>query len=401
MGLGVLAFVVAIVLSIALHELGHLATAKAFGMKATQYFIGFGPRIWSFRRGETEYGVKAIPAGGYVKIVGMTELEELEPEDEARAFFRQPAPQRAVVLSAGSAMHFVLAAVLFAVALIGVGVPTGETTTTVDVVSACVPATPKPADACTEDSPESPAKVAGVRRGDRVVSFDGEPIAAWDEFTKQVRATPAGPAELVVERDGEQRTLTVDVVRVLRPDVDDEEREVEVGALGLAPRLETKRFGVVDGLGKTGLAMKESFVGTGKALVGLPASIPKLVRASFGDAERDPTGAISLIGAADIAGQAADDGLIAEFLTLIASINVFIGVFNLLPLLPLDGGHLGVLGFEQARSRIARALGRPDPGRVDLRKLLPAAYTFIVLLVALQVLVLYADVANPIANPFG
>ena len=398
MGLGVLAFIVAIVFSIALHELGHLATAKAFGMKATQYFIGFGPRIWSFQRGETEYGIKAIPAGGYVKIVGMTELEDVEPEDEPRAFWRQPAPQRAVVLTAGSAMHFVLAAILFAVALIGVGIRTGESTTTVDVVAACVPDTAK--DACAADSPESPARAAGVRPGDRVISFAGTPVDEWAKFTERVRATPPGPAPLVVEREGRELTLTVSVKRVERPDLDDPDTTVQVGAIGLAPRQEIRRFGLGSGLRMTGTAMRESFVGTGKALVGLPASIPRLVSSTFGDGERDVNSAISIVGAADIAGEAADEGLFAEFLTLIASINVFIGVFNLVPLLPLDGGHLGVLVFEQARSLVARLRGKPDPGRVDLRKLLPLAYTFIVFLVALQALVLYADVANPIANPF-
>ncbi|HVE64313.1 MAG TPA: site-2 protease family protein [Mycobacteriales bacterium] len=399
MGLGVLAFVLAIVFSIALHELGHLATAKAFGMKATQYFIGFGPKIWSFRRGETEYGVKAIPAGGYVKIVGMTELEDVEPEDDDRAFWRQPAPQRAVVLAAGSTMHFVLAFVLFAIALVAVGVRTGETTTTVEVVSACVPATVE--DACTPTSPESPAQIAGVRPGDRVVSYDGRAVDEWDAFTERVRASAPGERPLVVERDGEEVTLTVSVATVQRPDLDDPERTVSVGALGLAPRQEVKRFGVLSGLWRSADAMRQSFVGTGKALIDLPASIPKLVRSTFGDGERDSSGAVSLIGAGQIAGEAARDGLFAEFLILIASINVFIGVFNLLPLLPLDGGHLGVLVFEQVRSRLARVLGRPDPGRVDLRKLLPTAYGFIVFLVALQVLVLYADIANPIANPFA
>ncbi|HVF19554.1 MAG TPA: site-2 protease family protein [Mycobacteriales bacterium] len=399
MGMGVLAFVVAIIFSIALHELGHLATAKAFGMKATQYFIGFGPRIWSFRRGETEYGVKAIPAGGYVKIVGMTELEELEPEDEDRAFWRQPAPQRSVVLVAGSAMHFVLAAVVFAVALILVGVPTGEVTTTVEAVSTCIPADPKAE--CAATDARAPAAVAGVEPGDRVVSYNGVAVDKWEQFTGRVRATAAGPAELVVERDGAELTLPLEVVRVTRPDLDDPEKTVEVGALGLLPREETRRYGVVAGLGKTAEAMGESFAGTGKALVRLPASIPKLFDATFGDGVRDPEGAVSLLGAGQIANAAAKSGQVAIFLSLIASINVFIGVFNLLPLLPLDGGHLAILGFEQGRKRVYGLIGRPDPGRVDLRKLLPAAYTFIVFLIALQVLVLYADVANPIANPFG
>ena len=399
MGLGVPAFIVAILFSIALHELGHLATAKAFGMKATQYFIGFGPRIWSFHRGETEYGVKAIPAGGYVKIVGMTELEDLEPEDEARAFWRQPAPQRSVVLVAGSAMHFILALVLFAIALILVGVRTGEATTTVEAVSTCLPA--KATADCTATDPKAPAAVAGVTPGDRVVSFAGQPVERWEEFTRRVRAHEAGPAVLVVERDGRELTLPVTIVRVMREDLDDPKRTVEVGAMGMAPREQIRRYGVVPGLGRAFGAMGESFTGTGKALVNLPASIPKLVRASFGDAERDAEGPVSLLSAGQIANDAAKAGLVAEFIALIASINVFIGVFNLMPLLPLDGGHLAILGYEQGRKRLYRLIGRPDPGRVDLRKLLPAAYTFIVFLVALQVLVLYADVANPIANPFG
>ena len=399
MGLGVLAFVLAIVFSIALHELGHLGTAKAFGMKATQYFIGFGPKIWSFRRGETEYGVKAIPAGGYVKIIGMTELEDVEPDDEARAFWRQPAPQRFVVLVAGSTMHFILAFVLFAIALVAVGVRTGESTTTVEAVSACVPATVEVT--CTPTSPESPAKVAGVRSGDRVVSYDGRDVTEWEAFTERVRSSEPGDRPLVVERDGAEITLTVSVVTVQRPDLDEPDTTVSVGALGLAARQEIKRFGVFSGLWRSADAMRQSFVGTGKALVDLPASIPKLVRSTFGDGERDATGAVSLIGAGQIAGEAAKDGLFAEFLILIASINVFIGVFNLLPLLPLDGGHIGVLVYEQVRSRVARLFGRADPGRVDLRKLLPTAYGFIVFLVALQVLVLYADIANPIANPFA
>ena len=196
MTFGVIAFIVAILASVMLHEAGHFAMAKAFGMKVTQFFVGFGPTLWSVRRGETEYGVKAIPAGGFVKIVGMTELEEVPAADRPRAFYRQPAPQRAVVLAAGSTMHFVIAFVLIWFVLSGLGLP--ALTTTVGSVSPCI--TQDDAARCTSADPASPAALAGIRPGDRIVAIDGRPVTEWsNDVAMMVRAHGAGPLTVVVE----------------------------------------------------------------------------------------------------------------------------------------------------------------------------------------------------------
>ncbi|HLZ37243.1 MAG TPA: site-2 protease family protein [Mycobacteriales bacterium] len=403
MTLGVVAFVVVLLLSIMLHEAGHFLTAKRFGMKATQFFLGFGPTLWSFRRGETEYGVKAIPAGGFVKIEGMTPLDELAPGEEERAFYRQPAPQRAVVLAAGSVTHFLLAFVLLFAVLVGLGVPTGRETTALASVSECVPATPT--QACRPDDPPSPAKAAGLRPGDRIVEFAGEPVTDWRDFTQRVRHAPPGPTSLVVERDGRRVTLRPSVVLAERPSLADPSRTERVGVLGIVPQSQTERVGPVAGLGRSAELMGRLFAATGQALVAIPAAVPKLWDQALHDSPRDASGLIGPVGAARISGQALETGApatqkVASFLLLMAGLNVFIGVFNLLPLLPLDGGHLAILAFEQARSRIARALGRRDPGRVDLTKLLPAAYFVVALFIGLSVLLLLSDIVNPVTNPF-
>jgi membrane-associated protease RseP (regulator of RpoE activity) len=393
--MGVVVFIVVITFSIALHELGHLATAKYFGMKATRYFIGFGPTLWSTHRGETEYGVKAFPIGGFVKIVGMTPLEELEPGDEDRAFYKQPAAQRAVVLAAGSTMHFILAIVLLFFALTVIGVTDYEKpTTTIDAVSACLSTTE-----CTSADPDSPAKAAGLRPGDKVLEFDGEAVDDWaTDLTARVRAHEAGPAQLLVERDGERLDLTVNIARVERQDEDG--KTIETGFVGLTAKPSVQHYGPAAAGGKSVELQAETVRQTADAIVGLPGQIPDLVRQSIGNEERDGTGAASLIGAGRVAGQASKNDNLAALVGLMAAINIFIGIFNLLPLLPLDGGHLAVLWFEEFRSSFARWRKRPNPGRVDLAKLMPLTYVFLFLLISLQVLVLYADIANPIPDPF-
>ena len=394
--LGVFVFVFALLASIALHELGHLVTAKKFGMKASRYFIGMGPTLWSTRRGETEYGIKAFPIGGFVKIVGMTQLEEVDdPKDEPRAFWRQPAPQRAVVLVAGSAMHFVVAFVVMFAALVAIGEPTRDTTR-VDHVAQCLERDTA-TDSC-EGKPPSPAVEAGVEEGDRVVEFNGTPITDWTRFTPLVQASPAGPAELVVLRDGERVPLRVQVVR--RTLVDKDGKEFEGGQIGITPG-EVKRYGVFAAVPRTGSLTWELTTGSVAALAKLPGEIPKLFKDQIKGTDRAITdGApVGIVDLGRISAGAFEAGDFLSVLAMIASLNVFVGLFNLLPLLPLDGGHLAILGFEQTRSRVYGLIGRRDPGRVDLRKLMPAMIAFIAVMGTVALMLIYAGIANPIDYP--
>jgi membrane-associated protease RseP (regulator of RpoE activity) len=404
---GVVAFVVALLVSVMLHEAGHFVTAKRFGMKATQFFVGFGPTLWSFRRGETEYGVKAIPAGGFVKIIGMTPLEDVETGDEPRAFFRQRAWQRSIVLAAGSTVHFIIAIVLLLIVLMGSGVANGNASTTIDQVAACVPADSATA-SCPKGAPPSPALAAGLKSGDKVVGFQGKPVKGWDAFSKLVQKHGAGPVSVTVLRDGQRLTVHPTLVAAMRPDPDHpSEPPRAVGVLGIAATPEIERLGPISALGKAGSGFGQTTVATFKALGHIPSAIPQLFRSTVNDSPRDPNGLVGPVGAARIGGEAlgtSDEPLalrISDFLLVIATINIFIGIFNLLPLLPLDGGHLAVLGFEEGRKRLYRLFGKADPGRVDLTKLLPAAYLVVALFVGLSVLLLYSDIVNPVANPFG
>jgi membrane-associated protease RseP (regulator of RpoE activity) len=391
---GIVAFVVVLLASVMIHEAGHFATARAFGMKATEFFVGFGPTLWSRRRGETEYGVKAIPAGGFVKIVGMTDLEEIDPADEPRAFYRQPAWQRAIVLAAGSFMHFVIALVLLVIVFAILGTPT--TTTTIASVAPCIPTDPA-VTACTSSDADSPALAAGLQSGDTVVAYDGETIDDWEQLQAAIRASGGREVDVVVERSGDQKTLTL--TPVLR------ERDGEqIGLVGLTPQIGAERQGPVEAVGTSVTEVGNLTVATFQGLAAIPAAVPALLNSTFGAEERSVDGLVGPVGIARISGEVVEGGAplalrIGSFLAIMAGINVFVGIFNLLPLLPLDGGHLAVLGFERARAAIYRLLGRPDPGRVDLTRLLPAAYLVIALFIGLSVLLLVADVLNPVTLP--
>ncbi|MDQ6649440.1 MAG: RIP metalloprotease [Actinomycetota bacterium] len=393
MVLGVVAFVVALLVSVLLHEAGHLLTAKKFGMKATHYFAGFGPTLWSFKRGETEYGIKAIPAGGFVKIVGMTPMEEIEPADRERAFYKQPAPQRAVVLAAGSLTHFVIAFLLFWVVLSVIGLP--DFSNKVGSIAPCVRIDePK---TCTPADPPAPATLAGLRPGDRVLAVDAAKVGtASGDLSAAIRAHGPGQAALLVERDGQRLTLPANLVAADRPDPKNPGKTISVAVLGVTPAQENRRLGPVQGLGKTLSGIGSGTVLTFKALGSIPAGVGKLLSS----APRDGSGLVGPVGAARVGGEAVAGGSIAGFLLIVAGLNLSVGIFNLLPLFPLDGGHLGVLVFEQIRSGIARVLGRRDPGRVDIARLMPIATVVVAAFVGLSLLLLYADIVNPIANPF-
>jgi membrane-associated protease RseP (regulator of RpoE activity) len=395
--LGWLLFFVALILSVCIHEAGHFVTAKTFGMKATQFFAGFGPTLWSFQRGETEYGVKAIPAGGFVKIIGMTDLEEIAPEDEPRAFYRQAGWKRTIVLAAGSFMHFVIALVLIWIGLLLVG--TSNTTLTLDSVG-CVKVLTT--DTCGASTP-APALAAGLKPGDTLISYDGVPLTSWEQFTKAVQTGGFAPATVVAKRDGVVKTFTMTPAQVKDPATGKVllgDNKKPAPKIGVGPKIHSVSYNVFS-------AVPEAFAtfgsGVSQTVTGV-TKLPSEIGHAFDTGRQADNSPASVIGVGKIAGDAVASGSLADriagFLGIVAALNLFVGLFNLLPLLPLDGGHIAILWFEGARSQLARLFRRPDPGRVDITKLMPALYVVLVLIVGLSVTLLAADIVNPIANPF-
>ena len=412
--IGVLIFAIGILVSVCLHEAGHLLTAKRFGMKATQYFAGFGPTIWSTRRGETEYGFKAIPAGGFVKIVGMTPLEEVAPEDRDRVFWKFPLWQRTIVLVAGSVTHFLLALLIFYAMAVATGLPNPaaqsfkplDAKPVVGQVSACVVpgfdlTKNKALRDCRPGDPAAPAREAGLQHGDLVTSIGGKPVTTYGDLVKAVRATPPGqPVELTYRRDGTVRSTTVTLVATQRPALTDTELTgplSTVSAIGISVRYPKRilHYSAAGAVGGSVTFLGSTVEQTFKALGAFPSKIPKLFDA-LGGGERDQETPISVVGASRIGGEAVELGAPIIFLALLGGLNVFIGVFNLFPLLPLDGGHVAVAWFERVRSWLAARRGLPDPGRVDYNKLLPATYLVVLLFGGLTLLTLAADIVNPI-----
>jgi membrane-associated protease RseP (regulator of RpoE activity) len=389
MALGIVAFVVTLLISVCLHEAGHFVTARHYGMKASRFFVGFGPTLWSRQRGETEYGIKLFPAGGFVKIEGMTPLEEIAPEDEPRAFYNKPAHARFVVMSAGSAVHLVIAALMIygVLAFMGTSIQSQNKIGATSCVS----------NAATCVGP-GPAAAAGMKVGDRVVSFDGEKITTWDQFTKLVRYHGPGAATVVVDRGGKQLTLHPDLVQVLRDRQTGGAGKDPVGAIGVRPGEDTRHYGLLGAVPRTGSTMWAGMTGMYDTLTHRLSSLGNLF-----NSKRDSSGFVSVVGAARIGGDVVSAAgtswadRIRDFLLLVAGINLAVGIFNLLPLLPLDGGHIAVLGFEQVRHGLRRLRGYRGPvQRVDFAKLLPATYATVVVLLGFSLLVLSADIVNPI-----
>lgn len=386
--LGAAIFVIALLLSVVLHEAGHLVTAKRFGMKATQFFVGFGPTLWSRRRGETEYGIKGVPLGGFVKIVGYTPLEEIDPADEPRAFHRQRAWKRSVVIVAGVVMNVLLAFVLLVVLAAAVGIPgEGTATTTVRRVSPCVA---PPGASCTAGDPESPAKRAGLRPGDRLVAFGGVAVRDWNQLSAAIRRS-AGRVPVVVERHGRRLSLPVAVAA-----------QGGHGFLGVEPVLHSRRLGPAPATGFAARFMGRMTASIGGVVVDVPHAIPKLFSP---DRASTPGGQVgSVVGGAEVSGSVFSSSdtwqdKIGVFLLLIASLNLFVGLLNLVPLLPLDGGHLAVVCYERIKAWIFRLRGLPDPGSVDMAKLMPITYAAVMILVGFGVLLILADLLNPLQIP--
>ncbi|MEU8241661.1 site-2 protease family protein [Actinoplanes missouriensis] len=411
--LGAAAFALTILISVSLHELGHMITGKRFGMKVTQYFVGFGPTIFSFKRGETEYGLKAIPLGGFCKIVGMTpQDEDVLPEDQPRAMWRFPVWKRTIVMSAGSITHFMLALVGAYFMAISVGLPnvsipqTAEAqakapamiyvgdcirTSVTDTSAECVPG--------QNGAVAAPAKAAGLRTGDLITKVGATDVGNYGELTNAIRASTAGPTVFTYVRDGQTATATVDLVSAERTPIGDDDGPVtQVAVAGVSwttdqPAVLTySAIGAIPAAGDFNWYLVENSF---RAMARIPEKIPALWNSITGD-ERDPDTPISVIGASRIGGEAIEKGVPEVFWQVFISLNIFIGLFNLLPLLPLDGGHIAIAWFERARSWLYQRLRRPDPGRVDYYKLMPLTYAVILIGGAFTLLTATADIINPI-----
>ena len=390
--LGWVIFIVALLFSVMLHESGHFVAAKKFGMKATQYFVGFGPTVWSTRRGETEYGIKALPLGGFVKITGMTSMDEVDPADEPRSFRRHPGWQRLIVLAAGSTMHFVLALVLLFVLAAGIGLDNNNTTQ-LGPVSPCVPASAKAfaSNTCAPGDKPSPAKAAGLRAGDKVTSFDGKQVSTWTGLGTVIRDTPTGhPVPITVVRNG--KTLTLHVTLATVPG--------RSGSyLGIADTNVIQRYSPVRAVSYAGSTFGQVLTGSAKVIGNLPSAVPHLFaknRASTAAGQ-----VTSVVGAGNITGQVVSAKVgwqvkVDYVLLIVASLNIFVGAFNLLPLLPLDGGHIAIVLYERVRAWFARLRGRADPGLVDYTKLVPVSVGVFAVLVFFGLMLILADIVNPV-----
>jgi membrane-associated protease RseP (regulator of RpoE activity) len=388
--LGIVVFVVALLTSVMLHEAGHFYTARRFGMKATQFFVGFGPTLWSRHKGETEYGVKAIPAGGFVKIVGMTPLEEVEPGDEERAFYKQPAGRKTIVLAAGSTVHFLICIVLVFLTVATYG-SLKETNPRLASISACVGATLLP-DCGYPGADIAPAKTAGLRAGDVVQSVDGTRVTSADALTSIIKKHPGEPVTVVVRRDGADKAIRITPSAVFRGGK-------VIGAIGVSvqPKYHTVHYGVVGTFKETGATIGTIVTGTYDTFTKKLGTITQV----YGP-NRDPGGFIGVYGASKVSGEIAAAPVplsdrVASIVLLIAGLNLFVGVFNLLPLLPLDGGHIAVVAFESVRDRIKRARGYVgEVKRVDYNRLMPLTFAVVVLFASFTVFLLGADIVNPI-----
>jgi membrane-associated protease RseP (regulator of RpoE activity) len=390
--LGWIIFIFALLFSIMLHEFGHFVTAKKFHMKVTQFFVGFGQTLWSTVRGETEYGIKALPAGGFVKIVGMTALEDVDPADEDRSFRHQPGWQRMIVLGAGSFMHFLLAFVLLFILAVGIGLA-NSSSATVGAIDPCVPKS-ETAATCVKSDPASPAAKSGLRTGDKVVALAGQPVHNWNQLGKAIRDQPAGtPVTVTVLRDGHRLTLHPSLATI---------HGRKGSYLGISPAIVYQTVGPISAVRYAGTEFGTIVTGSVSALGSIPKAIPDL----FAKDRSSTAGGnvTSVVGAGEYTGQAfaAQVGWqtkVTVVLLIVISLNIFVGLFNLLPLLPLDGGHLAVVIYESIRSWIARLLRRPDPGLVDMRKLLPVSVGVFALLVGFGLLLILADLVNPVHIP--
>nr|WP_221244047.1 site-2 protease family protein [Cryobacterium roopkundense] len=449
--LGVAIIVVGLALSIGLHEIGHLVPAKLFGVKVTQYMIGFGPTLWSKKKGETEYGFKALPLGGYISMIGMfppkkdgvvhsastgffdTLVQEGAPEKDAtskrsnamstmaddarqasadtigegedhRAFYRLPVYKRIIIMLGGPTMNLLIAIVMFSILLMGFGSP--QTSTTVGSVSACALPATSDRQTCQPGDEAAPGAAAGLQPGDRLVSIDGTAITSWSQSTQIIREAPGTVLQLVVDRDGTEQSLTLTPKLterfVLGADGQPTTQTEQVGFVGIGAASEMVRQPATAVMPAVG----ETIASTAAIIIHLPQRLVDVANAAFGPGERDPNGPMSMVGVGRVAGEIASidtipvESKIASMLGILGSVNIALFVFNLVPLLPLDGGHIAGALWEGIRRAFSKLFKRPEPGPVDMAKLMPLTLAVVVLLGGMSLLLMYADIVKPV-NLFG
>jgi len=431
--LGILIFAVGLLASIALHELGHMAPAKKFGVKVPQYMVGFGPTLWSRKKGETEYGIKGIPLGGYIRMIGMFPpnpkgvqdrehlgrmglmiedardevLAEIAPEDEHRTFYRLSVPKKLTVMFGGPFMNLVIATILFTISLSVIGRP--EVTTTVSEVIACVPTSANPngiasTSGTCDGGVSTPAAQIGLSAGDKLLSVNGVEISTWQDLGIAL-ADQAGNVVQVtyLTSTGETVTKNVEVAALESPVINnsgDATGEFTIrGFLGVSPSFDLVQSPISEVPGFMTSVTASSIA----ALFEFPARVFGLAGDLFTEAPRDPEGPVSVIGIGRISGEIASSESVpaiykvGDLITLLASVNLFLFVFNMVPVLPLDGGHIAGALYEGARRQIARVRRKPLPGPVDTAKMLPVAYVMSLVLLAMSAIVILADIIKPIA----
>jgi membrane-associated protease RseP (regulator of RpoE activity) len=373
--LGILAFILALLISVMFHELGHFLTARKFGMRVSEFFVGFGRRIWSITRGETEYGIKAIPAGGYCRIEGMTPTDEMPAGEESRAFIKASSGRKLIVLGAGSFAHFVLGFLL----IFSIFFAVGYTTITPNI---------------SEIKKGSAAESAGFLPGDLIYSINGVEVDNWATDAEKINASRGAQMSFIVIRAKNKVEIKVS------PVLDTETKRYK---LGVITKLGTQRDGFVKSASESSKATWGLTKESAKSLIAMPSKVPQLFRQTFFHEKRDPNGLVGVVGAARVSGQAVgseklnNNERLSTFILLVASLNIFVGLFNLLPILPLDGGHMAVAIADEVRALIARLRRKPRPAPIDVNVLTPITGVVVILLGILTVLLVLADIINPVS----